>query len=175
MLLYHGSSTGGIIALRPSISNHDKPYVYLTDCAVLALLYAYNPIARPSGFFPYYFDKAGLLHYEEYFPDQTRKMYAKHSGWIYTAEADSLTRLDKMPWVYLSETDIPISDATFIPDIYAALMEAETAGRLVLHRYEDASEEQHRINRHVVRKSLEGHADGDYVRFLREHMPDAFE
>lgn len=175
MLLYHGSSTGGIIALRPSISNHDKPYVYLTDCAVLALLYAYNPIARPGGFFPYYFDKAGLLHYEEYFPDQTRKMYAEHGGWVYTAEADSLTRFEKMPWVYLSEADVPISDATFIPDIYVALTQAETKGQLLIHRYEDASVEQHKMNLRVVQKSLKGHADDDYVRFLREYMPEIFE
>lgn len=175
MLLYHGSSTGGIITLRPGLSNHDKPYVYLTDCAVLALLYAYNPIARPGGFFPYYFDKAGLLHYEEYFPDQTRKLYAGHGGWVYTAEADGLSRLEKMSWVYLSEADVPITDATFIPDIYTALIEAEAAGRLILHRYENTSEEQRRVNRRVVQKSLEGHADDDYVRFLQEHMPEIFE
>lgn len=174
MLLYHGSSTSGIITLRPSISNHAKPFVYLTDCAVLALLYAHNPIKRPGGFFPYYFDKAGLLHYEEYFCDQTRKIYAEHSGWIYTAETGSFSHLEKMPWVYLSETDVSVSDTTFIPDIYAALTEAERDGQLIIHRYEDASVEQRKMNLRVVQKSLEGHANEDYVRFLRKHMPVAF-
>lgn len=52
MLLYHGSAVTGLTTLTPRQSNHERPYVYLTDSATLALLYAHNPIARPGGFFP---------------------------------------------------------------------------------------------------------------------------
>ena len=175
MLLYHGSSTGGITALRPGLSNHNKPYVYLTDCPTLALFYAHNPIARPGGFFPYYFDKEGQLHYDEYFSDQTHRLYAGHSGWVYTAETTNLPRLDKMTWIYLSEEEVPITRAEFIPDLYVALLDAEATGRLVLHRYEDATEQKHHLHRRVVQKSLDGHADDAYVHFLQQYMPEVFE
>lgn len=172
-MLYHGSSTGGITALHPGVSNHGKPYVYLTDSPTLALLYAHNPIARPGGFFTYWFDKAGLLHYDEYFPDQTRRLYQSHSGWVYTAEDNHFSQLDKMPWVYLAEGEVPVAHADFIPDLYAALLEAEAAGKLVLHRYEDIPEKQREIHRRVARPSADEPAD--YVRFLREYMPEVFE
>jgi len=174
MLLYHGSSVGGITALQPRQSWHDKPYVYLTDSATLALLYAHNPIKRPGGFFTYWFDKAGKLHYDEYFADQTRCMYQGHSGWVYQLEADNLVQLDKMPWVYLSETDVQVSQSVFIPDLYKALLDAEQAGHIILHRYEALPEAQREIHRKIVRKSLEGSPEADYVRFLQEHMPELF-
>ena len=174
MLLYHGSPTGGITALRPSPSNHDKAYVYLTDCPTLALLYARNPIQRPGGFFTYWFDKTGMLHYDEYFPDQIRRLYEGFPGWVYIAVAVGLPQLDKMTWVYLSEADVPVAQADFIPDLYAALLAAEAAGQLTIHRYEDIPAAQQEIHRRVVRKSLQGHAEDDYVRFLREHMPEIF-
>lgn len=174
MLLYHGSPAGGIRALRPSPSNHDKPCVYLTDCPALALLYAHNPIARPGGFFPYWFDKAGQLHYDEYFPDQTQLIYAGHPGWVYQAEADGLQRLEKMPWVYLSEAETPVAGAEYVPDLYAALLLAESEGRLTLHRYGSIPPEQQEIHRRIVRRSMEGHGEDDYIRFLREYMPELF-
>lgn len=174
MTLYHGSSTSGITALRPAPSNHDKPYVYLTDNPTLTLLYAHNPIKRPGGFFPYWFDKSGLLHYDEYFPDQTRRLYQGHSGWVYSVEAAELPQLDRMPWVYLSEVDVPVTHAEFIPELYAALLTAEKAGLLVLHRYENTPEAQREIHRKIVRMSLEGHDEDDYVRFLRDYMPELF-
>ena len=174
MKLYHGSPTSGITVLRPGLSNHDKPYVYLTDNPILPLLYAYNPIERPGGFFPYWFYKEGSLHYDEYFPDQIRRLYHGHSGWLYSTEGDHFIQLDKMPWVYLSETDVHVAQADFIPDLYTALLEAEQAGHINLHRYEDFSEAQREVHRKIVRKSLEGHPEADYVRFLREYMPELF-
>lgn len=66
MKLYHGSSVPGIRALRPALSNHGRPYVYLTDIEPLAAIYAHNPLPSPYGFFPYLWYQ-GKLHYEEYF------------------------------------------------------------------------------------------------------------
>lgn len=174
MTLYHGSSVPRLTELKPFPSNHGKPYVYLSDNATLALLYAHNPIARPGGFFPYWFDKEGMLHYDEYFPYQLHRMYGGHDGWIYHAEADGLAQLDKMPWVYLSESPVQITHAVHVPDLYAALLDAEQAGQLILHRYEDIPEEQRERHRRVVRRSLEGHEEDDYARFLREYMPELF-
>ena len=174
MTLYHGSFVPHLTKLMPFPSNHGKPYVYLSDNATLALLYAHNPIARPGGFFPYWFDKAGKLHYDEYFPDQMHQMYGGHDGWVYHASANGLTQLDNMPWVYLSESPVQVIRAVHIPDLYAALLDAEQAGQLILHRYKDIPEEQREIHRKIVRKSLEDQPVADYVRFLRAYMPELF-
>lgn len=174
MLLYHGSPAGDLTELCPFPSNHDRPYVYLTDNPTLALLYAHNPIKRPGGFFPYYFSKDGRLHYDEYFADQLRVMYRGHSGYVYTTEPESLPTLDRMPWVHLSDAPVPVAACCFIPDLYEALLDAERAGSIILHRYESIPEAQQEIHRKIVRRSLEGRSEDDYVRFLREHMPEVF-
>lgn len=174
MLLYHGSPIKGLTELRPFPSNHDQPYVYLTPCPTLALLYAHNPIERPGGFFPYYFSKDGQLHYDEYFPNQLRVMYQGHSGCIYAADEDAFPTLEKMPWVYLANRPVTVTACRFIPDLYGALLDAEQDGRLILHRYESLPGPQQEIHRRIVRQSLEGHDEDAYVRFIREHMPEVF-
>ena len=174
MHLYHGSSVTGLTTLQPGISNHDKAYVYLTDCPTLALFYAHNPIARPGGFFPYWFDRAGQLHYDEYFPHQTQLIYQGYAGWVYHVSLEKLPQLDKMPWVYLSECPIKISSAEFHSDLYTSLLQAEHQGHLVIHRYETIPEAQQEQHRKVVQRSLEGHIEDDYVRFLRQYMPELF-
>ncbi|MBQ8555856.1 MAG: hypothetical protein IJ438_08295 [Clostridia bacterium] len=178
MRLYHGSSLPNLRELRPFRSNHEKPYVYLSDSATLALIYAHNPLTRPNGFFPYYF-RDGQLHYDEYFPAQTRILYQGHGGCVYTCNAENVTQLDKMPWVYLSETPVPVAESTYIPDLYDALMEAASDGRLILHRYEDAPEAARAMNRRIVRRSLEEHhhlddPEDEYVQFLHRYMPEIF-
>lgn len=174
MLLYHGSAVAGLTVLLPRLSNHERPYVYLTDSATLALLYARNPIARPGGFFPYWFDQGGQLHYDEYFPEQTRIIYESREGWVYRAEDSSLPHPDRMPWVYLSTDPVPVFGAEHIPDLYSALLAAEKAGRICIHRYEDFTPEQQERHRQVVRRSLDGPTVDDYLRFLRQYMPELF-
>lgn len=172
MKLYHGSDVPNLHELKPFASNHDKPYAYLSTSDALALLYAHNAIKRPGGFFPYWFDKEGLLHYDEYFPDQTRLLYQGQAGWVYTAEADGLTQLEKMPWVYVAEESVQVAKAEYFPDLYEALLQADRDGRLKLHRYESLTEQQHEKRRCIVRESLKTHGEDDYRCFIREHMPE---
>ncbi len=100
MKLYHGSPVGGIAALTPHLSTHQKPYVYLTHLPELAVIYAHNPFAPPNGMFSYYV-KDGVLHYDEYFSGQLAEFYRGFSGYIYTCEVDpdSLRRAEQMDWI----------------------------------------------------------------------------
>ena len=84
--LYHGSSIDGIEELIPQLSNHNKKYVYITDNYCLAIIYAYNPLPRPEGFFTYRFSKDGKLNYDEYFPNQLEKIYKNKKGFVYVVE-----------------------------------------------------------------------------------------
>lgn len=176
MKLYHGSATGGIATLRPSLSNHDKPYVYLTDCPALAVIYAHNALTPPNGWFSYYF-KDGALHYDEYFPGQLEEFYQGFGGYVYACETEGLERLDKMPWVYLSREPVPVREVRFIPRLLDELLALEEAGRLILHRYEDHSEKKLEVIRRMTLREIEAlkeTPDEEYEGFLRLHYPELF-
>ena len=176
MILFHGSSVPGISTLRPFASNHDKPYVYLTHSKILATLYAYNPMKRPNGFFTYWWDKDGILCYDEYFNNQMEEIYAGQKGFVYACQGD-YPQLGKMPWVYLSEDKVHVEECTEVPDIYAQLLDYENKGLLRVRRWKNASERQREIWKKVVHRSL---TDVDrnspivkeYIQFVYTHFPD---
>ena len=137
MKLYHGSSLGGIEKLRPGLSNHDKPYVYLTHSPILAALYAHNPLTRPNGFFSYWWGKDGILRYDEYFENQLEAIYSGQCGFVYECTGE-YPQLEKMPWVYLSEAEVPVIDCVEIRDLYAQLLQYEKEGLLIVRRWHSA-------------------------------------
>lgn len=175
MKLYHGSATGGITVLRPGLSNHGKPYVYLTDNSALAVIYAHNPVK--GGYFPYFFDKEGRLCYEEYFHDAL-SLYKGFGGYVYTAQAEGLPQLEKMPWVYLSDSPVPVSGCRFIPDLYGELLKLEEAGELFITRYEDLTPQklagiEAMLRRESEREDLKNRQD-EYAQFFKSHFPFLF-
>lgn len=175
MTYYHGSSIGGIESLRPFVSNHEKSYVYLTHSQVLAAIYAHNPMARPNGWFTYYWGKDGQLHYEEYFDNQTEEIYAGQAGFVYACEGEFET-LEKMPWVFLSENKVPVHSCILIPDLYAQLLQYEQEGKLVIHRWKDQSPELKAIHERVLKNSLDSPrpdpaVDKEYRDYVSAHFP----
>lgn len=174
MTYYHGSSIGGIEALRPFVSNHDRPYVYLTHSQVLAAIYAHNPMNRPGGWFTYYWSRDGQLHYDEYFDNQTEEIYAGQTGFVYTCEGE-FEALEKMPWVYLSENEVPVTRVIQIPDLYAQLLQYEQEGSLVIHRWKDQSPAWKENRRKIVEESLACQrpdaADREYRAYVSRHFP----
>lgn len=175
MKLYHGSSVPGITQLKPFLYDPDCP-VCLTHSADLAVVYAHNPLPRPLGWFPYYWDKEGNLHYEEYYPDAMADIYKGQSGYIYTCEGDFPQR-DKMPWVYFSTEPVTVSECRFIPDIYEELLALEQAGRLTVHRYETLTEGELEWIRQMAERQIDSfhlreNPDSEYARFIHAHYPD---
>lgn len=176
MILYHGSNVSGIKCLRPGISNHGKPYVYLTHSPVLAAIYAHNPLTRPNGFFTYWLDKDGTLCYDEYFENQLETIYAGQRGFVYECQGE-FPQLEKMPWVYLSEKAVPVTACVEIPDLCAELLRYEREGLLRVRRWHQVSENQRRVWENVVRRSLAGtdltSASGqEYASYIRAHFPN---
>ncbi len=177
MQLFHGSSVPGIQTLEPRLSNHGKPYVYLTHTKALATIYAHNVMTPPNGWFTYYFRKEdGKLVYEEYFPNQLEEFYENQRGYIYTCEAN-LPVLEKMPWVYLSDEPVPVACCQEIPDLLSALLAYEKTGELIIRRFETLSARQleviHRINLSEIEKyHLREHPESEHGRFIFSHYPD---
>lgn len=175
MKLYHGSPIPGITTLHPRLSNHGKPYVYLTDCPALAVIYAHNPLPPPEGYFPYLFDKEGQLCYEEYFPNAL-DLYKGFRGYVYTAEAEGLNQLEKMPWVYLSQEPVAVTGCRFIPDLYEELLALNEAGGLKLIRFGDLTEQKLQgiygmLRREAQRENLKDHPESAYAQFYQAHFP----
>ena len=179
MKLYHGSPNGSIDVLKPQQSNHEKEYVYFITHEVLAVLYAYNPIERPGGFYTYSFGNNGEVYYNEFFEGQLEKIYSGKSGYVYSINNDdyNLKKLEKMPWVYLSEKTIKVEKPLFISDIYKEVLRLEKQGKIIVNRYETLSNEQREKYRNVVIKDIEmkdlkNRMDNSYSKFLHEHFPD---
>lgn len=176
MTLFHGSSVAGIRELRPGLSNHGKPYVYLTHSPVLAAIYAHNPLTRPNGFFSYWWGKDGTLCYDEYFENQLEVIYSGQRGYVYTCQGE-FPQLEKMPWVYLSESPVDVTEVSEIPDLYAQLLQYEQESLLRVRRWHEASEKQREIWENVVRRSLQGtdvttESGREYAAFVRKYFPN---
>ena len=176
--LFHGSPVGDIDKLEPRESNHKKKYVYTTDCYALAVLYSYNPIERPGGFYTYRFDKEGNLIYDEYFPNQLEKMYKGHAGYIYEMRrTEFFNSLEKMPWIYVSTRKTDVYKPKHIPDIYKEILKLEKSGQIVINRYENMTEAEREKWRNIVIKDIEmkelkDDIDSSYAQFLHENIPD---
>ncbi len=177
MKLYHGSAVPGIETLLPRVSSHGRPLVYLTDIETLALIYACNPLTPPDGYFPYYVTPDGELHYDEYYPGAFDDIFTGRSGYIYACEvSEELPRLDRMTWVYLSEAPVKVSSCEYVPDLRAALLKAEAARRLHIHRYETLSEKKLAgIQRMILREFTDPEKpvdpESEYARFCRARFP----
>ena len=176
MTLFHGSGVPGIVSLHPFPSNHDKPYVYLTHSPVLAAVYAHNPMTRPNGLFTYWWGKDGILRYDEYFDNQLETIYAGHRGYVYECEGE-YPQLEKMPWVYLAESQVAVVNCVEIPDLYEQLLQYEREGLLIVRRWRDASEKQREIWENVVRRSLSGTdlttpTGQEYAAYIKAHFPN---
>ena len=174
MILYHGSNVPNIEALRPRDAECENPYVYLTHSEVLATIYAHNPLTRPNGFFSYWWSKDGQLHYDEYFENQLMEIYSGQKGYLYECEGEYV-QLEKMPWVYVAEQNVPVSSCVEIPNIYEQLLQYERDGLLVVHRWSEVSLKQREIWENVVRKSLENTdlntpLGAEYYEYVKAHF-----
>lgn len=153
MILYHGSNIPNIEKLRPKEAENEKSYVYLTHSKVLATIYAHNPLTRPNGFFSYWWSKDGKLYYDEYFENQLEVIYSGQKGYVYKCEGE-YTQMERMPWVYLSEQDVPVVKYTEIPNIYEQLLQYERDGLLTVRRWNEVPQKQRDVWESVVRNSL---------------------
>lgn len=178
---YHGSSIDGITVLnaRSSLHNSDKNVVYLTDNAPYALFYIWD--AEKTGSRSKHVTawvKDGVAYYEEQFPDQLRAFYQGVSGYLYTIQGD-FSAVDGRANLFYSENDTPISDMTAIRDVYAALLQYEADGKLVVLRYaEQTAERQNELIELIaaaIRKNGLYANDPEMQRFLRHYFKAAWQ
>jgi len=182
VLLYHGSSIGGIQTLQPFVADHKKPYVYFTTSDVSAAFYAVRVLERPYYWAPYGYDADGRITYTEVWKDAFAETYSGKTGYIYCCEADDTTML-RFPThqsIRLSPEPVPVSRYDQIDDLYVWFLERESEGKLVIQRYESLTTDQLSLWHGTVLKELisgaaAGETDTPYTRFVREKLPSVWE
>ena len=184
-MFYHASPIGGIKVLRPPVSGHGGPRLYFSTRRENTLADLADPVerfCREKGIVPagplekwgaWGFDCAGLLVLEEYYPDCIRETYGGVSGYIYHAgQIPGAEPMTSIPGGFVTDREVPVDGAEFIPDAYEALRQAEAEGWIRLRKYEDLPDRTLAWIRNKVREEYDGSGDKpEYRAFLREKFP----
>ena len=180
-MYYHASSAADIEVLKPSISNHNVPLIYLSRKRENVLVYLSNAVekyCKDTGFEydgiwkkcgPYGYNKDGRLRLEEYYPNALEKTYKGVSGYIYSAESvtDSGFEL-QIPDAVTSSEPVAVSGVEFVPDAYEAILLAEREGLITIMRYEEMPERMREWNERTIREEyLEAADHPEYRHFLK--------
>lgn len=183
-MYYHASPIPGIRVLEPKASNHGVPLVYFSQKRENVLVYLSNAIEKPcrdTGFAhggtwtkwgPYGF-RDGILTLDEYYPNALEETYRGVSGYIYRAASIRETAYEiSIPDAAVSALPVPVDGVEFIPDAYAALLEAERRGEIFLTRYGALSEKMLAWIRKTVQEQY-GSAGNqpEYRYFLKCKFP----
>ncbi len=151
MILYHGSTEGGMTVLDPvSRDREGNPALYVTDNYAYGLFYLRD---RRTDFVTCGVAGDGKVHYDEWFPDQMKTLYEGRSGWIYEIEAEAQPQRTR--GIYIIRAQTAVTGQHHIADAYAAILEEIQKGRVVVRTYEEATAEQ-----------LQQYRDG-MIRWLR--------
>ena len=182
ILLYHGSSTGGIQTLQPFTADHGKPYVYFTTSDVSAALHAARVIERPHYWVPYGYDAKGRITYTEVWKNAFGEMFSGKKGYVYCCEADEkkLLRFPTHQSVRLSTEPVPVSHCDTIDDLYDWFLRREQEGKLVIQRYDTLEPGQLSLWHGMVLEELIANFSGAkqdnvYTRFVQAKLPAVWE
>ncbi len=182
ILLYHGSSTGGIRTLQPFTADHGRPYVYFTTSDVSAAFYAARVVERPYYWVPYTYDAQGRITYTEVWKNAFADTFSGKKGYLYCCEADdkTLLRFPTHQSLRLSPEPIPVSHADTIEDLGAWLLRREQEGRLVVQRYEALTPASLSLWYGIVLEELResfsaGELENAYTRFVQDKLPAVWE
>lgn len=181
MKFYHGSKVADIKVLRPSVSNHGKPWVYLTSKRANTLVYLSNAVEKfhkeheivHEGKFytwaSYGFNQEGILVIEEYYPHATEETYKGEEGFIYCIDSgENYGKQEDIPFAFISEHPVPVTSFEYIPDVYEEMLKLEKAGHIIIRRYEAHSKEKLAWIEKVIQEDFAQYQDQqDYITFLR--------
>ena len=181
MTYYHGSPIGNLKELIPSLSEHNKPYIYFSTNPLVALLYAVKPVPKPFSFYPYGFDKEGNLVYSEYFENAFHKLYNGKTGYLYEAEnlngAQNPTNINS---AVVCETPVKITNVTKISNLYEYYLEQEKLGNFIIKKNSDISQKEmgfvlSEFKKYIEKYQLLNYPENPMTLFLKKYFPKTFD
>ena len=176
MILYHGSSVGGITELKPFLSEHKKPYVYLSSNPVVALLYAVKPVPKPYSFYPYGFNGEKVV-YSEYYKNCFEDIYKGQKGFLYECEnVKNAGNPTVITCAYTCENLIRISNCIEIANIYEKFMEYKENGLFEIKPFHSVPCKELNFVYDDLRKTineyrLRTYLDNPMSKFIMAHFP----
>ena len=184
-MFYHASPVAGIKVLEPRISNDGIPLIYFSSRRENTLVYLSNAIEKfctESGYVhegkwqkwgPYGFTKDKILVLQEYYPNALQETYDGVSAYVYSVDdAADVTASGTIPFAYTAARPQKVSACEYIPDAYAAILQAADEGKIKITRYEDLSEEVLVwIRNTMVSEYSKEDIQGDYRLFIEAKFP----
>ncbi|MFA6730476.1 MAG: hypothetical protein WCR95_05730 [Eubacteriales bacterium] len=124
----------------------------------------------------------GIVHYDERFKNQTQKLYAGKSGYLYKCETHGLFSPGKTRGIVVSESPVKVAGFEFIPDVYSQIQSYEKAGDIVINRYESLTgaekKEVFDMMVHYILKNFGGEFSSALNAkevFIKTNFPDAWD
>lgn len=179
MKVYHGSHTGGLTELKPILSEHGKPYIYFSSKPVVALLYAVKPVPKPFSYYPYGFDKNGIVVYSEYWENAFYEIYKEQSGFLYECNITTVQNPTVINCAYTCESPVKVDCCTEIEDVYDKFIEFKNDGLFKVIPYKLVSEKEidfiHENMRQEIQKNdLKVLPKNPMSQFIQKYFPDVW-
>lgn len=145
-MLFHGTNISGLSTIKANSKSHStgKTVAYFSEDRCYALICCRS---RTEYFVTMGVGADGKQHYFERFPNQLEILYKGKQGYIYYLESrDGLTHTKGHTWE--SESDVPVAQCEVVMDLYDEILQEETKGNIMIHRYSeiDPSEQKRHAN-----------------------------
>lgn len=184
-MYYHASQTANITVLKPRISNHGIPLVYLSKKRENVLVYLSNAVekyCKETGFIhhgnwqkwgPYGFEKDGTLRLEEYYPNALIDTYQGVSGYIYyVKKIQNAEENIQISNAVTTSEQVEVDGCEFVPDAYKAIMEAAESGLIRILKYEELSQKKQEWLRSIIKEEYKNAEERpEYRYFLEAKFP----
>lgn len=165
--LYHISKITGIKVLKPQISTHKKAYVYATDDLVTGLLFG-----APHDDFDFIIsEESGIPAIYECYQNAFDIVFCEKSCSVYEVSDEGFER-GKTSWdkEFVCENDVPVMNEIFIGSLYSHLLSEESAGNLLIHRFENTDMYKKIISEHIVDRLIRFNVlDGEISEKIQYH------
>ncbi len=181
MTYYHGSPIGNLKELTPSLSEHNKPYIYFSTNPLGALLYSVKPVPKPFSFYPYGFNKYGILVYSEYFENAFCELYNRKTGYLYEVEnLNDIQNPTNINSAVVCENPVKINNVTKISNLNEYYLEQEKLGKFLIKKNGDISQKEMNFVLTELKKDIEkyqlfNYPENPMTLFLKKHFPKAFD
>ena len=180
MVLFHGSSIGGLTELKPFVSEHGKPYIYFAANPLIALLYAVKPVPKPFSFYPYGFDSDGAIVFSEYYENAFFDIYKGKQGYLYScSNLQDIENPTQINCAYTCSKPVKTDDVSLIPDIYEYFKKHERKGVFRIKPYDEISKKElefvlSELKKDVISYGLEDNPYHPMSIFIKSHFPNVW-
>lgn len=178
MILYHGTSVGGLSELKPHLSEHGKPYVYFSTNPVVAAFYTVHIVERPYSWFPYGFDRDGTPVHTEYYENALADVYDHKTGYLYRCGAvKDAGNPTKINCAYVCEKPVRVDSVLGIENVYGWFLEQEQKGALRIVRHHALTADRRRFAGKIAADEIDAyrlrdHPDSSYSKFISDRFPE---